>query len=513
MALPFRTPTSSGIIQAHIDRVLPAYAAYLGDRGCAPGSLSNLTRTARHMLAWLKVNKSHFETLDIRAVDGFLSHGCVCPADFRSKLNKHSRSQAQRLLGYLIETGQAAVPSAIVTGGQLVAAFTDSLTTQGYCESRIRFYQTSCRHLVVWLYRSDLALAEIDGSVLRRFLDHDCACAHPQFFCRPGAFCGSRAIQATIGKFASYLIDRGVVAEWRDPDSNANRGGHFDAFLSWLRQHRGLQESTVRHYERSLHKLLKRLGDDPGTYDVASIRTAIRKRAQSPSRAAHESTALRSYLRFLAANGLCRSGLASAVPASRGRPVSKLPRYVEEQDIEALIASCDTSTAIGLRDRAILLLLARLALRSGDITALQLGDIDWERALIRVSGKSRRSVSLPLPQDAGNAVKDYIVRARPHIGDATVFLRSLAPHGGLTSSTVTDIARRAMKRARIEGEGLPAAHLLRHSRATHLLRGGTSLEAISALLRHQSVNTTAIYARVDVPMLLAVAQPWPEERQ
>ena len=140
MALPFRTPTSSGIIQAHIDRVLPAYAAYLGDRGCAPGSLGNLTRTARHMLAWLKVNKSHIETLDIRAVDGFLSHGCVCPADFRSKLNKHSRSQAQRLLGYLIETGQAAVPSAIVTGGQLVAAFTDSLTTQGYSESRVRFY-------------------------------------------------------------------------------------------------------------------------------------------------------------------------------------------------------------------------------------------------------------------------------------------------------------------------------------------------------------------------------------
>ena len=465
------------------------------------------------MIAWLTVNELGVAALDIRGVDGFLSHDCDCPADFRSQLNERSRWQAHRVLGYLIETGQAAVPSAIVTGGRLVEALRGSLTARGYGESAMRNYQACCRHFIVWLYLSDLALAEIDSGVLRRFLDHDCACAHPQFFGRPGAFSGSRDTAARLARFASFLVDRGVAADWRDPAPSANRDSHVDAFLSWLRQHRGVRETTLRNYERFLRALLPLLGDSPSTYDATSIRTAILDRSQSRSRGqlANECTALRSWLRFLEASGLCRPGLAGAVPSVRTPPEAQLPRYVELEDIEALIASCDTTTPIGLRDRAILLLLARLALRSGDITALRLGNIDWEQALLTVSGKSRRREALPLPQDAGDALKDYILGARPRSAGTTVFLRSLAPHVGLSSNAVSSIVRRAMKRTGIDRDGLPAAYLFRHSRATHLLRGGASLEAVGALLRHQSVKTTALYARVDVPMLLAVAQPWPEE--
>ena len=158
-----------------------------------------------------------------------------------------------------------------------------------------------------------------------------------------------------------------------------------------------------------------------------------------------------------------------------------------------------------------LLLLARLALRPGDIAALQLDDVDWEQALIQVRGKSRRRVALPLPQEPGDALKDYILRARPHTACATVFPQSRAPHGRLSSSAVSVLVRRAMKRAGIDGDGLPAAYLFRYSRATHLLRSGASLEAVGALLRHESVKTTALYTRVDAPMLLAVARPWPGE--
>ena len=210
---------------------------------------------------------------------------------------------------------------------------------------------------------------------------------------------------------------------------------------------------------------------------------------------------------------LCPPGLVGAVPSIPKKTAAPLPKYVDEEVFEALIASCDSAIAIGLRDRAILLLLARLALRPGDIAGLQLDDVGWQQALIRVSGESRRSAALPLPQEPGDALKDYILRARPRSACATVFPQSRAPHGRLSSSAVSAIVRRAMKRAGIDGDRLPAAYLFRHSRATHLLRSGASLEAVGALLRHDSVKTTALYAGVDAPMLLAVAQPWPGELQ
>ena len=302
-----------------------------------------------------------------------------------------------------------------------------------------------------------------------------------------------------------------MVADWRDPLPKASGGAHTDAFLRWLRQHRGVRDTTLKAYRQSLQALLPLLGDAPGAYDAASIRAVILGRAQSGSRNTAEGSALRSYLRFLAAQGLCHPGLVAAVPSIPRRTASQLPRYVEQEDIEALIASCDTVTSIGLRDRAVLLLLARLALRPGEVAALRLDDIDWKQALLAVSGKSRRSAALPLPQETGDTLKDYILRARPRTACPTVFPRFRAPHGCLSSAAVSAIVRRAMQRAGIDGEGLPAAYLFRHSRATHLLRGGAAPEAVGALLRHQSVKTTALYARVDAPMLLAVAQPWPGE--
>ena len=507
------TARTAGAIQSRVDRLVPAYKVHLNDLGCSPGMVSELTGTARHMMAWLVVSETDVATLDIRGVGGFLSHDCACPAAFRSPLNERSRGQAHRVLGYLIGTGQATVPPAIATGGGLVDSFLETLTVQGYSASTIRKYRSCCRHYIVWLYLSDLAPTGIDAAVLRRFLDHDCTCTHPQFYTRSGGFSGSVDAATMLTKFTDFLVQRGVTADQGDRVSNGNRDVHLDAFLDWLRRHRGLRDATRSNYQRSLRSLLPRLGDSPGAYDAALIRAAILDGAQSRSRSqiANESAALRSYLRFLTASGMCRPGLVGAVPSIRRQAAARLPRYVEEGDIEALIASCDTTTAVGLRDRAILLLLARLALRPGDITALRLDDIDWEQAVLAVCGKSRRSARLPLPQEAGDALKDYIVQARPRTAGATVFLRSLAPHRRLSNSAVSAIVRRAMKRTGINGDGLRAACLFRHSRATHLLRGGTSLEAVGALLRHQSVRTSALYARVNVPMLLEVAQPWPEE--
>ena len=509
MVLPIQPHASPGVIQAQVERVLPAYEAHLNDQGCSPGLFRRLTAEARHMIAWLTVSESDIGTLDIRGVDRFLHHDCDCPAGVRNQQDGPSPWHAHRVLGYLLEAGQATVPASIVTGRDLVEAFADTLVAQGYGHGTVREFRSSCRHLVVWLYRSELALGEIDDGVLQRFLDHRCDCEHPRFFGRPNAFTGSRRVKAELARFASFLIDRDVVADWRDSLPKTSGGVHVDAFLGWLCQHRGARDTTLKAYRQSLQALLPLLGDDPGAFDAASIRAAILDRAQSGSRNTAEDSALRSYLRFLVGQGLCRPGLVDAVPSIPRRTGSQLPRYVEQEDIEALIASCDPATPIGLRDRAVLLLLARLALRPGEVAGLRLDDIDWQQALVAVSGKSRRGATLPLPQETGDALRDYILRARPGTDCPTVFPQFRAPHGCLSSSAVSGIVRRAMKRAGIDAEGLPAAYVLRHSRATHLLRGGASPEAVAALLRHQSVKTTALYARVDTSMLLAVAQPWP----
>ncbi len=151
-------------------------------------------------------------------------------------------------------------------------------------------------------------------------------------------------------------------------------------------------------------------------------------------------------------------------------------------------------------------------MRASDVAGLNLDDIDWDRAVIRVSGKSRREAELPLPQDVGDALRDYILEARPRGGERKVFLCSRAPYRPLSNNSIrTSIVGRAIKRAGVRGVGPTSSHLFRRSAATNLLRDGAPLEAIGTLLRHSSPETTAIYARVDVRMLRELVQPWPFE--
>ena len=218
---------------------------------------------------------------------------------------------------------------------------------------------------------------------------------------------------------------------------------------------------------------------------------------------------MRMYLRFQSAQGACSPTLVDAVPKAPGWRLCELPRYVRADDIERVIGSCDVSTPVGLRDRAVLLLLARLAPRAGDVAHLRMSDLDWENARVRVCGKSRREVGLPLPQDVGDAVLAYIEHARPRIDEDKVFLTVRAPYRPFASScSVTDIVVQALKRAGMDDVKPKGAYLFRHSAATNLLRGGASLDVIGALLRHRSVDTTVICAKTDRPMLLEVAQPW-----
>ena len=363
MVLTFRPHALSGVIQARLERVLPAYETHLNNQGCSAGFFSKLTGTARHLITWLTVNESDVAALDIRGVDGFVSHDCDCPAAFRSPRDEPSAWHAHRVLEYLLETGQAAMPSSIVTGRRArgsVCGQLDGPRLSGSDSALLPEFLSPPDRLAV-------SLGADAGRDRRRrpaaVLDHDCACQHPQFFSRPNAFSGSPRVQAMLVRFARFLVRRGVVADWPDPVPEAGSEAPCRRLPRMMRQHRGARETTLRVYDRSLRALLPRLGDDPGTYAAVSIRTAMLERARAGSGSPVECSALRSYLRFLAARGLCPPGLAGAVPSIPKKAAALLPRHVDQGVIEALIASCDTATAIGLRDRAVLLLLARLALR------------------------------------------------------------------------------------------------------------------------------------------------------
>jgi site-specific recombinase XerD len=280
-----------------------------------------------------------------------------------------------------------------------------------------------------------------------------------------------------------------------------------------MRQQRGTCDVTLYTYSIYIRELLRRLGEQPSRYDARQLRAFILEKSRSCGRPTAKNCAkvLRVFLRFLIAQGQCAVGLDDAIPTLAHWRLASLPRYLAPEDVERLIASCDRASSVDRRDRAILLLLARLGLRAGDIVHLRLRDIDWKNASIQVCGKGRRHTRLPLTQEVGQAIVAYLKKGRPRTNADTLFIHCRAPYCALrTSGAVTMIVDKAFRRSGVVRPSPGAAHLLRHSLATALLWKGSSLEDIAAILRHCSIETTQIYAKVDIPALREIAQPWPE---
>jgi site-specific recombinase XerD len=387
----------------------------------------------------------------------------------------------------------------------LVKQFTHHLSKLEHTRSTVRGYEWPSRHFVEWLQLSKLAVADIDDALAERFARHRCRC--------PGIRCAERVPArsvAQVRRFIEFLGERKIV-RCKPKVTPPTFDRRVLKFQDWLRQHRGIREVTIDRHGRMIMRLLPALGRNPRSWDAKIIRGVIlaeRKRA-SIATVKQILTALRGYLRFLGARRLCRAGLDQAVPSIPQWRLSALPRYIGASDVERLIATCDQTTPTGLRDRAILLLLARLGLRAGDIVSLRLTDTDWQQATLLVCGKGRRKTRLPLPQDAGDAVLAYLRKGRPRVADDRIFFASNAPIRPFADSTaVSNIVRRAITKAGIATPST-GANLLRHSAATAMLRGGATLDMVGAVLRHRSPNVTAHYAKVDVVMLQQIAQPWP----
>lgn len=391
--------------------------------------------------------------------------------------------------------------------GRLLEGFAQEMCQAGYAEITARRRIRAAEHLVHWAGQECTPITALDERFVEAFGHHLDRCQCSRYGRTP-----RRDLQNGVRSFLDYLRRAGVV-KGSAPEQAAQDPALLVAFCQWMRRQRGTCDLTLYHHSLYLRDLLKGLGEDPGTFGARSLRKFVLERSQRYGSASAKKciTAVRMFLRFLIAEGKCSAGLDASIPTLAHWRLSSLPRYLQSDEVERVITSCDSASPVGRRDRAILLLLARLGLRAGDIVQLRLGDFDWKEAWIHVSGKGRRPTRLPLTQEVGGAVVAYLQYGRPRIAADTLFVRCRAPFRAFRSHcAISVIAARAMRRAGVTCPSRGAAHVLRHSMATSMLRQGASLQDIAGVLRHRSIATTEIYAKVDIVALRQIAQPWPE---
>lgn len=320
--------------------------------------------------------------------------------------------------------------------------------------------------------------------------------------------------RAALKRLLTLLLRQGVISA--PPVAAATPAAQVqDEYRLYLQQERSLASVTVEPYLKFVGEFLNACFGT-GPVDLSSLSTAdvlgfVERRAASihSQRVKKMTTALRSFLQFARFRGDLKTDLAACVPTVSNWSQSNIPKALPQAQVELVLASCKRQTPISRRDYAILLLLARLGLRAGEIVALTLEDMDWHAGLIRVCGKGGRYSQLPLPVDVGEAIADYLRNGRPRAAGRCVFLRALAPLVGFKDAVAIDsLVRRALARAGIDPPR-KGAHQFRHSLACQMLRQGATLSEIGEVLRHRSPQTTAIYAKVDVASLATLALAWP----
>jgi site-specific recombinase XerD len=391
--------------------------------------------------------------------------------------------------------------------GRYMDDFATALHTKGYGVWAGQAYLRAAAHLGIWMKQKGFSLMTLDEEVIREFACHlsSCHCLGK-----------NRGIydDAVIGAdhFLNHLRGSGVVPSGV-PHEKAPLPTIIDGFARWMRQHRGVTESTLKVYQSILMKLLGTVGETPGSYNARVLRRGVELQTRSCGRswAKLVITTVRMFLRYLVVYSLCDPNLVDALPSIAHWKRASCPDYLSKEEVQKLISVCNPATAQGARALAVLLLLIRLGLRAGDIVCLRHADIDWEQGALQLTGKGRRQSLLPLPQDVGDAILNYLEHWRPDISDEHVFIRVNAPFAPLAgASAISSLVNRVARRARLSASRL-GAHVLRHTAASLMLRQGVSLQAIGCVLRHQSIDTTVLYAKVDVEMLSEIAQPWPAE--
>lgn len=376
------------------------------------------------------------------------------------------------------------------------------LTGQGYAPKTVRHKCRLVKDLDSWLERRDVVLGDVDEAQLRQFL------ARRRLRLRV-----NHGDLPTLQQLLGYLRDLGRIASLPERIDRTALGKLTQDFERFLRSERGLSPATLINYLPTVHRFLtghfkgramhlERLRPpDLHRFVLREARRVSRNRVNLTI------TALRSFLRFLQQRGAIKVDLAAALPGIANWRLAGLPKWIPPGQVKQLLDSCDRRTPAGQRDYAILLLLARLGLRGGEVRSLTLDDLDWEHGEIVVHGKSQRLERLPLPKDVGHAVVNYLRYVRPACSTRALFLPLRAPLRGLGQTAICGLVDRALQRAGLNLD-FRGAHLFRHSLATSMLRGGATLGEIGQLLRHAQPVTTQIYAKVDIKALRGIALPW-----
>lgn len=382
-----------------------------------------------------------------------------------------------------------------------VSGFANELTRQGYTANGASQHLCFIAHLSRWMGKAGLDVSALTSSTIEQYLVSR----------RLADYTNYRSAKA-LRPLLDYLGSLGILPP---PKVAALDPAHalLENYRRFLVGERGLIAASARAYVDTVRAfVVGRVHVDEqdlagmSATDVTGFVLATCPAMANGSKAMRV-TALRSLLNWLYVEGLIPLALAGCVPAVARRRLATIPKALEPRQVVRLLASCDRRRAMGRRDYAILLLLSRLGLRSGEVARLSLDDIDWRAGQFILRGKGNRAERLPVPADIGKAILDYLRRGRPRSAKGrSVFVRVKAPHRELTSCGVTMVVFDAGQRA---GLGKLHAHRLRHTAATTMLRAGTPLAEVGQVLRHRRVLTTAIYAKVDRDALRALARPWP----
>lgn len=385
-----------------------------------------------------------------------------------------------------------------------ITTFTQSLTEQGYSNAAMKFKIGLLCKLDQWLQGRRIATETFDEARIDQFLGFQRSRGHVR-----------SSDSSTLRSFLKHLREAEVVPYPAIKSDHNPMQQLQTKFAQYLAEERGLARATVEQYLIETRRFLSdRFGTGSTTFrelHVHDVAQFIIRRAGtvSTSAAKHAVTALRTLFRFLQQRGDIATNLMASVPTVPNWSLAGLPKYLSSDEVELVLQSCKGDSAEERRDRAILLLLARLGLRAGEVAQLTLDDINWDTGELTVRGKGGRLDQMPLPVEVGQAVVAYLRHGRPKCSSRHVFIRLRAPRQGFTGGdAIGRVVRVALTRAGVDPP-VKGAHVLRHSLATCMLRGGASLPEIGQVLRHELPRTTAIYAKVDLAALRALAPPWP----